>query len=381
MRIKDHGSGNAGRYLFLEPFFGGSHRDVAEGLISASRHRIDLMTMSDRFWRWRMGGAALHFVRRLPDLSLYDGIMVSGLMSLTDLKALASGDFPPVAVYFHENQLTYPVSEGERRDAALAWTNVTTALAADRVLFNSHAHRDLFFEALPGLIRLMPDYRPGWVTEALRERSSVIYPGCRFPSSCDPSWVPAQQKGPPLIIWNHRWEYDKAPDVFFRALDVIADRGLDFRVALLGEQYSRIPDSFSQALVKHGDRVLQYGFVPSRRTYFDWLKRGSVVVSTAIQENFGLSVIEAVRCGCMPILPNRLSYPELIPPAYHSTCLYEDEDGLVERLEAALCFPERFQDARERLSKAMSRFSWSRRVGAFDRLFDELGQSTTSKAS
>lgn len=367
----------SGRYLLLEPFYGGSHRDVAEGLVQASRHRIDLMSMSARFWRWRMGGAALHFVRRLPDLSRYDGLLVCGLMSLTDLKALAPVPFPPTAVYFHENQLTYPVAEGEAWDAALAWTNVTTALAAERVIFNSHAHRSAFLHALPALVRLMPDYRPGWVVEAVRDKSSVIYPGCRFPAS-DPPGTATRREGPPLIVWNHRWEYDKDPSTFFRALNVLAERGHDFRLAVLGERYRRAPDVFQSARIQHGSRILQYGFVPSRDAYLDWLRKGSVVVSTAIQENFGIAVIEAVRCGCLPVLPNRLSYPELIPEEDHSVCLYDDFEALVETLGAVVSDPKRFEETRRRLSRTMGRFAWERRIEDFDGMLEALGAGPRS---
>ncbi len=44
--------------------------------------------------------------------------------------------------------------------------------------------------------------------------------------------------------------------------------------------------------------------------YFEWLRKGDVAVSTAIQENFGISAVEAMRMGCAPLLPNRLAYPE-----------------------------------------------------------------------
>jgi glycosyltransferase involved in cell wall biosynthesis len=363
-------SRHAGRFLFLEPFFGGSHREIAEGLAAASRHRIDLMTMSARFWRWRMSGAALHFARRLPDLSLYDGMVVSGLMSLADLKALAPGPSPPAAVYFHETQLTYPLSEGEKPDVASAWTNVTTALCADRVMFNSFAHRESFLEALPGLVRLMPDYRPGWVVEAIRARSTVVYPGCSF--SREAHETVSEVREPPLIVWNHRWEHDKDPGSFFQALDALDDRGLDFRAALLGERYRRIPDVFERGLRRHGDRILQFGYVPSRDAYFDWLRRGTVVVSTALQENFGVAVVEAVRSGCLPLLPNRLSYPELIPSSYHSTCLYRDQEDLEEKLSEVVSSPDGFDSARRQLREAMARFSWERRIGDFDRMLDEL---------
>ena len=369
-------SRHAGRFLFLEPFFGGSHREIAEGLAAASRHRIDLMTMSARFWRWRMSGAALHFARRLPDLSLYDGMVVSGLMSLADLKALAPGPSPPAAVYFHETQLTYPLSEGEKPDVASAWTNVTTALCADRVMFNSFAHRESFLEALPGLVRLMPDYRPGWVVEAIRARSTVIYPGCSF--SREAHETVSEVREPPLIVWNHRWEHDKDPGSFFQALDALDDRGLDFRAALLGERYRRIPDVFERGLRRHGDRILQFGYVPSRDAYFDWLRRGTVVVSTALQENFGVAVVEAVRSGCLPLLPNRLSYPELIPSSYHSTCLYRDQEDLEEKLSEVVSSPDGFDSARRQLREAMARFSWERRIGDFDRMLDELALGKSS---
>ena len=61
-----------GSFLFLEPFFGGSHKDFAEGLAEHTTHRMDLMTMSGRFWKWRMGGAAIHFARRLPPMESYE---------------------------------------------------------------------------------------------------------------------------------------------------------------------------------------------------------------------------------------------------------------------------------------------------------------------
>ena len=49
-----------GRFLLLEPFFGGSHREFAEGLIEHSRHAIELRTLPARFWKWRLRGAALY---------------------------------------------------------------------------------------------------------------------------------------------------------------------------------------------------------------------------------------------------------------------------------------------------------------------------------
>jgi hypothetical protein len=128
------------RFLFLEPFYGGSHRAFADGLVSRSRHRIDLHTMPDRFWKWRMRGAALHFFRQVAEPDHYDGLITTDLMSLSDLRALWGSRCPPALVYFHENQLSYPLPPGETMDYQFAFTDITTGLAADRILFNSRTH-------------------------------------------------------------------------------------------------------------------------------------------------------------------------------------------------------------------------------------------------
>jgi hypothetical protein len=50
------------KLLFLESYFGGSHGEFAKGLVEHSRYDIDLITMPERNWRWRMRGAALYFL-------------------------------------------------------------------------------------------------------------------------------------------------------------------------------------------------------------------------------------------------------------------------------------------------------------------------------
>ena len=63
-----------------------------------------------------------------------------------------------------------------------------------------------------------------------------------------------------------------------------------------------------------------------------------------MQEFFGIAVMEAAYCGARPLLPRRLAYPELYPPA----CLYErDEDfaGALRALIAAGAPPAAAADA------------------------------------
>jgi hypothetical protein len=46
------------------------------------------------------------------------------------------------------------------------------------------------------------------------------------------------------------------------------------------------------------------------------LSQCSIVLSTAIHEFQGISVLEAVSRGCVPLLPNRLSYTEIFNDQY-----------------------------------------------------------------
>lgn len=372
------------RFLFLEPFFGGSHRDFAEGLIAHSRHEIDLVTLPARFWKWRMRGAALHFWGNLQarvskggrPLSSYDGLIASGLMSLSDFKSLAGPVCPPAMVYFHESQLTYPLAAGEAFDAQFGFTDITTALAAERVIFNSRTHFDRFFDALPGFLNMMPDCRPNWVAEPIRRKAGVIHPGCRFAGKGD---APRPRRtGPPLIIWNHRWEFDKNPEGFFEALDVLLDRGDEFRLALLGERYRRIPEAFSRARERYGRRIIHDGYVPDKSEYRKILRQGDIIVSTALQENFGISVVEAVRAGCLPLLPRRLSYPEILPPAFHRDFLYDDPEDFVQKLSrllAGLADTDRMSGERQRLARAMAVYSWDKAADRYDELLAEMAST------
>jgi len=361
------------RFLFLEPFFGGSHKDFAQGLVSHSRHKIDLVTLPARFWKWRMRGAALYFAKKIPSLKDYHGLITTDLMSLSDFKSLCGSFLPPSLVYFHENQLTYPLAPGESMDFQFGFTDITTALAADQVLFNSHTHFNAFFSSLPDFLNMMPEYRPRWVIDVIRKKAGVLYPGCHFPAtdSALPCSLPEPDL-PPLIIWNHRWEFDKNSADFFNALDAVLDRGFNFRLALLGENFQMVPKEFIAARKRYQNRVVCYGYEASREKYSKWLMQGTIVISTAKQENFGISVIEAIRYGCIPLLPDRLSYPEIIPEAFHDDCFYQDQTELVEKLCFFISNYPKFQITCQNLSAAMNRFAWENLIDRYDEILEKL---------
>jgi glycosyltransferase involved in cell wall biosynthesis len=160
-----------------------------------------------------------------------------------------------------------------------------------------------------------------------------------------------------MILWNQRWEYDKGPEVFFRALSMLATEGVDFRLALLGKNQRRATPEFEMAQRRFGDRMVHFGYATEEQ-YRDVLHQADVVVSTAIHEFFGVAIVEAIHCGCFPLLPRRLSYPEVVRPAFHDACLYDGFEDLLERLRLVLTEPTRARDLAGQIRRTVARFDW-----------------------
>lgn len=358
------------RIAAIEPFFGGSHKRFLEGWREHSRHRIDLFGLPARKWKWRMRGAALHFAEALRDrVDEYDALFVSDFLSLADFVALApaAASVPKVAC-FHENQLTYPYRFESERDYQFPFTNITTCLAADAVLFNSAFHRREFLDGLGPFLARMPDFVPDGVVASIEGKSRVLHLGVDL----EPVLAAAlpERKGPALVLWNHRWEFDKNPEAFFATLSKLAGRGVGFRVAVAGERYRECPEVFDGAKGELAERIEHWGHLPSREDYVDLLLRSDIVVSTAIHEFFGVAVVEAVAAGCFPLLPDRLSYPELLPEELHGRCLYDTDVDLARKLASAIADVEEIR--RTDVRGAVARFGWDACVGEYDRTIAEI---------
>jgi glycosyltransferase involved in cell wall biosynthesis len=119
---------------------------------------------------------------------------------------------------------------------------------------------------------------------------------------------------------------------------------------------------------------VHYGFAESRSEYESWLRKGSIVVSTALQENFGLAVVEAVRHGCLPLLPNRLAYPEVLPEAFHTDFIYRSQEDLENKLSRLITEADHLQEARRSLSDAMGQYAWANVIGKYDDMLAELAE-------
>uniref|UniRef100_A0A8P4G7Y0 tRNA-queuosine alpha-mannosyltransferase n=1 Tax=Dicentrarchus labrax TaxID=13489 RepID=A0A8P4G7Y0_DICLA len=386
--------------LLVEAFYGGSHKQLID-LLTQNISGCSVVTLPAKKWHWRARTAALTFSQTIPTCPSHRVLFSSSVLNLCELVALR----PDLArlkkvLYFHENQLVYPVRKEQERDFQYGYNQVLSCLVADVVVFNSSFNMESFLSSISSFMNKIPDHRPRDLDLLIRPKCEVLYYPIQFPdvrrllpkhkllrrpaeaSHVDDIITPqdkqqspwSEQQDPhqstseprtdhrpvskedqvkPLhIVWPHRWEHDKNPELFFSTLIKLKERQLQFELSVLGETFTDPPEIFSEARLQLDAHILNWGFLSSKEDYLRVLSQADVVVSTAKHEFFGVAMLEAVHCGCYPLCPKALVYPELFPAEY----LYSTPEQLCKRLQA-LC--RRPDIARRHVVKVdTSSFSW-----------------------
>lgn len=289
------------------------------------------LTLPARYFPWRVRGNSLSWAFNHRELlsDNYDFLLTT---SMTDLSALR-GFVPalaqiPTAVYCHENQFAYP--ENSRPGAARSnpiepqILSIYTALCADQLVFNSHYNRRTFLDGASALLAKLPDHVPAGLSERLQEATVIPVPlsqeivNSRISRTNDEADILT-------MVWNHRWEYDKGPALLLAIVQQLIEQKTRFRLHLLGQRFRQEPPEFEllgQLLQQHYDAHNispgHSGYVADRAEYCRVLAGADVVLSTALHDFQGLSVLEAVTLGCTPLTPAALVYPEYLPP----DCMY-----------------------------------------------------------
>lgn len=87
------------------------------------------------------------------------------------------------------------------------------------------------------------------------------------------------------VMWPHRYNADKQPEI-------------------------------AEDMVSSFDMVITQKMDLDKDEYYDLMSTSKVIFSCALHENLGISVMEAVLTGAIPVVPDRCSYAEMYLPEF-----------------------------------------------------------------
>ncbi len=154
-------------------------------------------------------------------------------------------------------------------------------LACDKILVATQFHKDLILKGFPNWGSYDLDYKIHVVGFPYNTEDLKIYK----------SAYSEYKKN--IVVFPHRISSEKQPEVFDKLAEKFKGRAYKFIKA------TEVTDT--------------------KKEYFELLAKSKVVFSANLQETFGIGTMEAVMLGCLPIVPDRLCYPEL----YDKKFLYD----------------------------------------------------------
>jgi len=107
-----------------------------------------------------------------------------------------------------------------------------------------------------------------------------------------------------IIVFPHRLDAEKNPQMFNKLKADLEDEFSDWNFCMTKK------------------------FCDTKDRYYQILQKAYISVSFADQETWGIAMQESVICGCLPLVPNRLSYSEMYLPIFKYDC----ECDLVDRI-------------------------------------------------
>lgn len=127
-------------------------------------------------------------------------------------------------------------------------------------------------------------------------------------SHFDASLCPAEEYD---VVYSSRWDSEKNPMLFVQLVKTNPDLKCVVctgREDLLGTAQEAITEA--EELEKQGKLTIKRGC--SKKTYYAYLARSRVQVNTAFQDWVSYTLLEALTLNCLPLYPNRRSFPEAL---------------------------------------------------------------------
>ena len=182
---------------------------------------------------------------------------------------------------------------------------------------------------------------------------------------------------PPLIVCVTRYTAQKRNDVLVKALAILRQRGIKFRVRLIGEGGDLRPAIERQISESGLGMSVELVRSMDQRALADVYRRADVVVLPAVDEGFGLVLVEAQLCGCAVVGVSSGGIPDIISPEVSGLLARPDDPGDLADVLARVLGDGDLRDrlGRGGLAWAQERFSSAAIVDRFVAWYGAHGQA------
>ncbi|XP_015213868.1 tRNA-queuosine alpha-mannosyltransferase isoform X8 [Lepisosteus oculatus] len=341
--------------LLIEAFYGGSHKQLID-LLQENVKDCVTYSLPAKKWHWRARTAALYFMQAVPHSVTYRVLLTSSVLNLAELTALR----PDLAglkkvLYFHENQLVYPVRKSQERDFQYGYNQVLSCLVADVVVFNSAFNMESFLTSIPTFMKLIPDHRPKDLEKLIRPKCQVLYFPIKFPDVR--RFLPEHK----LNFYKRRLDFEErrypglsgsfSGSKHCTGTELPTDNSTSDltpepreKVCTTEQEALNPPEppletgrADEAAIPHHADDKQQPSLEPGGTGVPEQRCVGPATQQRPLHIVWPHRWIEAVYCGCYPLCPNALVYPEIFSAEY----LYSTPEQLFKRLQDFCRRPDR----------------------------------------
>lgn len=155
------------------------------------------------------------------------------------------------------------------------------------------------------------------------------------------AYFPNPGSGYPLrekkLVITNRFDYEKRPNESLQFAYLLKKRNPDLKVVITTSRPTFRSNQqwlCDMAIEMEKDGILEIKSGLTKTEYHYELKSSMVMLSNSIEENFGYCIVEAMVFGCNPLVPNKLSHPELLRGDMRF--LFDSNDDIISKAEAIL---------------------------------------------
>jgi len=131
------------------------------------------------------------------------------------------------------------------------------------------------------------------------------------------------------VIYSSRWDKEKDPGFFMDVIERCIQLKIDVNF-LITTSSEKLRSNDSALLERLQNLINKYPYVVklrencSKEEYYTNLLESKIQMNTADQDFVSWTLLEATTCGCRPLYPNFLSFPEALN--YNYDYMYEKND-------------------------------------------------------